>query len=145
MFRSDSDTTLLDPVGKLDKFVDTICEDFQIRPEKFKDKIRTAIDEQIKQGEFLLTLPEDNDPPGLSQEDYEWWQGQRLALIEGDQDTTDLIEDEVTEDNDVADDMDERPETVDALMADLQDQDSSEDLRIKIQVCLFLSFAAAAS
>ncbi|KAJ9119163.1 hypothetical protein QFC22_003655 [Naganishia vaughanmartiniae] len=123
-----------DPIGKLDKFVDTICEDFQIRPEKFKDKIRAAIEDQIKQGEFLLTLPGDDDPAGLSQEDCEWWQSQRLAIIEADQNTADLIEDEITEDNDVADDMDERPETVDALMADLPEQESAEDLRIKIQL-----------
>ncbi|KAJ9110070.1 hypothetical protein QFC19_001741 [Naganishia cerealis] len=123
-----------DTAGKLDKFVDTICEDFQIRPEKYKEKIRTAIEDQIKQGEFLLTLPGDDEPPGLSQEDYEWWKSQRLATTNGGQDTPDLIEEEVTEDNDLEDDMEERPETVDALMADLQEQNPSEDLRIKIQL-----------
>lgn len=51
------------------------------------------------------------------------------------QESLDLIEEDVFEDES-DDDMDERPETVDTLMAELQDQDVPEDLRIKIQVSI---------
>jgi hypothetical protein len=40
----------------------------------------------------------------------------------------------VFDDNEDEDEMDERPETVDTLMAELQDQHVPDDLRIKIQV-----------
>jgi hypothetical protein len=120
-------------VGKLDKFVETICEDFQIRPDRYKDRIRTAIEEQIKQGEFLTALASEEEQPGLSEEDLEWWKQQRMATLSESQESLDLIEEEVS-DNEEDDDEDERPETVDTLMAELQDQDVPEDLRIKIQV-----------
>lgn len=48
------------------------------------------------------------------------------------QDSLDLIEEEVSDNDEDVDE--ERPETVDTLMAELQDQDVPEDLRIKIQV-----------
>jgi hypothetical protein len=69
----------------------------------------------------------------LSEEDLEWWKHQRMATLSESQESLDLIEEEVS-DNDLDDDEDERPETVDTLMAELQDQDVPEDLRIKIQV-----------
>jgi hypothetical protein len=114
--------------------VDTICEDFQIRPDKHKDRIRTAIEEQIKQGEFLSALPADEEISGLSEEDLEWWRQQRLVTVSDSQESLDLIEEDVFDDNEDEDEMDERPETVDTLMAELQDQHVPDDLRIKIQV-----------
>jgi hypothetical protein len=120
-----------DPAGKLDKFVETICEDFQIRPDRYKDRIRSAIEEQIKQGEILTALASEEDQSGLSEEDLEWWKQQRMAMSES-QESLDLVEDEVSDSDE--DDDEERPETVDTLMAELQDQDVPEDLRIKIQV-----------
>lgn len=116
--------------------MDTICEDFQIRPDKHRDKIRAAIEDQIKQGEFLSALPVDEEPSGLSEEDLEWWRQQRLATTSDSQESLDLIEEDVFDENEDDDEMDERPETVDTLMAELQDQQVPEDLRIKIQVSL---------
>lgn len=114
--------------------METICEDFHIRPERHKDRIRAAIEEQIKQGDFLATLPADEEQMGLSVEDLEWWKQQRRAMASDSQASLDLIEEDVLDENESDDDLDERPETVDTLMAELQDQDVPEDLRIKIQV-----------
>jgi hypothetical protein len=130
-FRYPRSPSLADPAGKLDKFVETICEDFQIRPDRYKDRIRSAIEEQIKQGEILTALASEEDQSGLSEEDLEWWKQQRMAMSES-QESLDLVEEEVSDSDE--DDDEERPETVDTLMAELQDQDVPEDLRIKIQV-----------